>query len=122
MATIWRGGCIIRAKFLDRIREAYAAEPQTPNLLFVHYFRDAVADAQDSWRRVVAVATERGVPVPAFSSCLSWYDGYRRERGPANVVQGLRDYFGAHAYRRTDREGSFHTRWGQDGGEARTDA
>ena len=122
MATIWRGGCIIRAKFLDRIREAYAAEPQTPNLLFVHYFRDAVADAQDSWRRVVAVATERGVPVPAFSSSLSWYDGYRRERGPANVVQGLRDYFGAHTYQRTDREGSFHTRWGQDGGEARTDA
>ena len=122
MATIWRGGCIIRAKFLDRIREAYAADPHTPNLLFVDYFRDAVADAQDSWRRVVTVATERGVPVPAFSSALSWYDGYRRERGPANVVQGLRDYFGAHTYRRTDREGSFHTRWGQDGGEVRTDA
>jgi len=122
MATIWRGGCIIRAKFLDRIREAYEADPQTPNLLFVDYFRDAVADAQDSWRRVVSVASERGIPVPAFSSALAWYDGYRRERGPANLVQGLRDYFGAHTYRRTDREGSFHTRWGQDGGEIRTDA
>jgi len=122
MATIWRGGCIIRAKFLDRIREAYEADPQTPNLLFVDYFRDAVADAQDSWRRVVSVAAERGIPVPAFSSALAWYDGYRRERGPANLVQGLRDYFGAHTYRRTDREGSFHTRWGQDGGEVRTDA
>jgi 6-phosphogluconate dehydrogenase len=122
MATIWRGGCIIRAKFLDRIREAYEADPHTPNLLFVDYFRDAVADAQDSWRRVVTVATERGVPVPAFSSALSWHDGYRRERGPANVVQGLRDYFGAHTYRRTDHEGIFHTRWGQDGGEVRTDA
>jgi 6-phosphogluconate dehydrogenase len=121
MATIWRGGCIIRAKFLDRIREAYEADPQTPNLLFVDYFRDAVAEAQDSWRRVVSVASERGIPVPAFSSALAWYDGYRRERGPANLVQGLRDYFGAHTYRRTDREGSFHTRWGQDGGEVRTD-
>jgi 6-phosphogluconate dehydrogenase len=122
MATIWRGGCIIRAKFLDRIREAYEVDPHTPNLLFVDYFRDAVADAQDSWRRVVTVATERGVPVPAFSSALSWYDGYRRERGPANLVQGLRDYFGAHTYRRTDRDGSYHTRWGQDGLEVRTDS
>jgi 6-phosphogluconate dehydrogenase len=122
MATIWRGGCIIRAKFLDRIRSAYEADPHTPNLLLVDYFRDAVADAQDSWRRVIAVATERGVPVPAFSSALSWYDGYRRARGPANLVQGLRDYFGAHTYRRTDGEGSFHTRWGQDGAEVRTDA
>ncbi len=122
LATIWRGGCIIRAKFLDRIREAYEVDPHTPNLLFVDYFRDAVADAQDSWRRVVNVAIERGVPVPAFSSALSWYDGYRRERGPTNLVQGLRDYFGAHTYRRTDREGSYHTRWGQDGAEVRTDA
>jgi 6-phosphogluconate dehydrogenase len=122
MATIWRGGCIIRANFLDRIREAYEADPRTPNLLFVDYFRDAVAEAQDSWRRVVATATERGIAVPAFSSALAWYDGYRRERGPANLVQGLRDYFGAHTYRRVDREGSFHTRWGQDGREVRTDA
>jgi 6-phosphogluconate dehydrogenase len=120
LATIWRGGCIIRARFLDRMREAYAADPQTPNLLFVDYFRDAVAERQDSWRRVVAVAAERGVAVPAFSSALAWYDGYRRERGPASLVQGLRDYFGAHTYRRTDREGSFHTRWAQDGAEVRS--
>jgi 6-phosphogluconate dehydrogenase len=121
MATIWRGGCIIRANFLDRIREAYEADPHTPNLLFVEYLRNAVAEAQDSWRRVVGVATERGLAVPAFSSALAYYDGYRRERGPANLVQGLRDYFGAHTYRRMDREGSFHTRWGQDGREVRTD-
>ena len=122
MATIWRGGCIIRARFLDRIREGYESDPHTPNLLFVDYFRDAVANAQDSWRRVVSVAVERGVAVPAFTSALSWYDGYRRERGPANLVQGLRDYFGAHTYRRVDREGIFHTRWSQDGSEVRTDA
>ena len=122
MATIWRGGCIIRANFLDRIREAYAADARIPNLLFVEYFGDAVADAQDSWRRVVAVAAERGVAAPAFSSALAWYDGYRRERGPASLVQGLRDYFGAHTYRRVDREGIYHTRWAQDGAEVRTDA
>jgi len=122
MATIWRGGCIIRANFLDRIREAYESDPTTPNLLFVDYFRDAVAEGQESWRRVVSVAAERGIAVPAFSSTLAWYDGYRRERGPANLVQGLRDYFGAHTYRRVDREGSFHTRWAQDGAEERTDA
>jgi 6-phosphogluconate dehydrogenase len=121
LATIWRGGCIIRARFLDRIREAYESDAQVPNLLFVDYFRDAVDNAQDSWRRVVQVASERGVAVPAFSSALAWYDGYRRERTPANLVQGLRDYFGAHTYRRLDREGSFHTRWAQDGREVQTD-
>jgi 6-phosphogluconate dehydrogenase len=121
MATIWRGGCIIRARFLDRIRAAYDADPHTANLLFVDYFRDAVAEAQRPWRRVVALAAESGVAVPAFSSALAWYDGYRRERGPASLVQGLRDYFGAHTYRRVDRDGSFHTRWAQDGREIRTD-
>ena len=120
MATIWRGGCIIRAAFLDRIREAYEAEPDLQNLLFAGYFGDAVAGAQDSWRRVVGLAAERGVAVPAFSSALAWYDGYRRERGPAALIQGLRDYFGAHTYRRVDREGSFHTRWPQDGREVPT--
>jgi 6-phosphogluconate dehydrogenase len=122
MATIWRGGCIIRAAFLDRIREAYEADPDLANLLFAGYFGDAVAGAQDSWRRVVSVAAERGVAVPAFSSALAWYDGYRRERGPASLIQGLRDHFGAHTYRRVDREGSFHTRWAQDGREVRTDS
>jgi 6-phosphogluconate dehydrogenase len=122
LATIWRGGCIIQARFLDRIKEAYENEEAAANLLVMPYFRDAVADAQDSWRRVIARAVELGVPVPAFSSSLAYYDGYRRERGPANLIQGLRDYFGAHTYRRIDREGSFHTRWGQDGSEVRTDS
>jgi len=122
MATIWRGGCIIRAQFLNRIREAYAEHGDLENLLMVPYFTDAVADAQDAWRRVIVTATQQGVAIPAFSSSLSYYDGYRRERGPANLIQGLRDFFGAHTYLRTDAEGSFHTRWGQDGTEVRTDA
>jgi 6-phosphogluconate dehydrogenase len=122
MATIWRGGCIIRAQFLNRIRDAYAEHGDVENLLMVPYFTEAVADAQDAWRRVVATATQQGVAIPAFASSLSYYDGYRRERGPTNLVQGLRDYFGAHTYRRVDAEGSFHTRWSQDGTEVRTDA
>ncbi|GAA2850395.1 NADP-dependent phosphogluconate dehydrogenase [Pseudonocardia halophobica] len=120
MATIWRGGCIIRAQFLNRIRDAYAEHPDLDNLLMVPYFTEAVATAQDAWRRVVTVATEQGVAIPAFSSSLSYYDGYRRERGPANLIQGLRDYFGAHTYRRIDAEGAFHTRWAQDGSEVQT--
>ena len=122
MATIWRGGCIIRARFLDRIREVYAEHGDVENLMTVPYFTRALADAQDAWRRVVVVATEQGVAIPAFASSLAYYDGYRRARGPANLIQGLRDYFGAHTYRRTDAEGSFHTRWAQDGAEVRTDA
>ncbi len=121
MATIWRGGCIIRAQFLNRIRDAYAEHDDITNLLMVPYFTQAVAGAQDAWRRVVVTATEQGVAIPAFASSLSYYDGYRRERGPASLIQGLRDYFGAHTYRRIDTEGSFHTRWGQDGTEVRTD-
>jgi 6-phosphogluconate dehydrogenase len=121
LATIWRGGCIIRARFLDRIRDAYLENPGTVNLLMVPYFRDAVAQGQDAWRRVVARAVDLGVPVPAFSSSLAYYDGYRRERGPASLIQGLRDLFGAHTYKRADREGTYHTRWAQDGTEVRTD-
>ncbi len=121
LATIWRGGCIIQARFLDRIKEAYENEEAAANLLVMPYFRDAVAEAQDAWRRVISKSVEMGIPVPAFSSSLAYYDGYRRERGPANMIQGLRDYFGAHTYRRVDKEGSFHTRWGQDGSEVRTD-
>jgi 6-phosphogluconate dehydrogenase len=117
LATIWRGGCIIRARFLDRIREAYAADPGLRNLLFAEYFRDAVGQAQDAWRRVVASAVTLGVPTPAFASSLAYYDGFRRERGPANLLQAQRDFFGAHTYRRTDRPGSFHTLWSEDGQE-----
>ncbi len=117
MATIWRGGCIIRARFLDRIREAYDAEPQLSNLMLAEFFAQALADAQDPWRRVVGRAAELGIPTPAFSSSLAYYDGYRRARGPASLIQGLRDLFGAHTYQRVDREGTFHIDWSGDGGE-----
>jgi 6-phosphogluconate dehydrogenase len=117
MATIWRGGCIIRARFLDRIREAYDAEPDLANLMLADFFQQALAEAQDPWRRVVARAAELGIPTPAFSSSLAYYDGYRRSRGPASLIQGLRDLFGAHTYRRVDRDGTFHIAWGGDGRE-----
>jgi 6-phosphogluconate dehydrogenase len=121
LATIWRGGCIIRAQFLDRIKDAYAKAPDLPNLMLDPFFQEALASAQPAWRRVVKAAVDQGVPIPAFASSLAYYDGYRRERGPANLIQGLRDYFGAHTYHRTDREGAYHTRWAQDGAEVRTD-
>ncbi|HUY58925.1 MAG TPA: NADP-dependent phosphogluconate dehydrogenase [Solirubrobacteraceae bacterium] len=117
MATIWRGGCIIRARFLDRIREAYGAEPELANLMLAEFFAQALERAQDPWRRVVARAAEMGIPSPAFSSSLAYYDGYRRARGPASLIQGLRDLFGAHTYRRIDREGAFHISWSGDGKE-----
>ena len=117
MAAIWRGGCIIRARFLDRIKEAYDADPALRNLLLDDYFRDAVGAAQDAWRRVVGTAVELGLPAPVFASSLAYYDGYRRERLPANLIQALRDDFGAHTYRRVDRDGTFHTRWSGDGVE-----
>jgi len=117
MATIWRGGCIIRARFLDRIRESYEANPGLESLLVAPYFADAVAQGQDAWRRVVAHAAQAGIPTPAFSSSLAYYDALRAERLPAALIQGLRDYFGAHTYRRTDRDGSFHTLWAGDRSE-----
>ncbi|MDA8067229.1 MAG: NADP-dependent phosphogluconate dehydrogenase, partial [Actinomycetota bacterium] len=117
MATIWRGGCIIRARFLDRIREAYGADPALANLMLAEFFAQALERAQDPWRRVVAKAAEMGIPAPAFSSSLAYYDGYRRARGPASLIQGLRDLFGAHTYRRIDREGAFHISWSGDGAE-----
>ena len=121
LATIWRGGCIIRAQFLDRIRDAYAEHPDLQNLMLAPFFQEALASAQDAWRRVIKEAVDRGIPVPAFTSSLAYYDGYRRERGPANLIQGLRDYFGSHTYHRTDKQGAFHTRWAQDGSEVKTD-
>ena len=117
LATIWRGGCIIRAQFLNRIREAYADDPDLPSLLLAPYFRDAVEAGIDSWRRVVATATTLGIPVPAFASSLSYYDGLRAERLPAALTQGLRDFFGAHTYQRVDKAGTFHTLWGGDRSE-----
>jgi 6-phosphogluconate dehydrogenase len=117
IARIWRGGCIIRARFLNRITDAYTAEHEVKNLLLAPYFSAAVATCQDAWRRVINLAVDTGVPVPAFASSLAYYDAYRNARLPANLIQGLRDYFGAHTYRRIDRPGSFHTRWAQDGEE-----
>jgi len=110
-ALLWRGGCIIRAVFLDRIKEAFDAEPTLENLLLAPYFAKAVADAQDAWRHVVATAARLGIPVPAFATALAYYDGYRRERLPANLLQAQRDYFGAHTYERIDKPGTFHTDW-----------
>ncbi len=117
LAMIWRGGCIIRARLLHRIREAFQADSAVPNLLLHQFFRDAVKKAEPNWRKMLALAVESGVPTPAFSSALAYYDGMRRARGPANLLQGLRDYFGAHTYARLDRPGKFHTRWAQDGSE-----
>ena len=114
VASIWRDGCIIRARFLGRITEAYADEPDLTTLLTTPYFADAVKDGVDAWRRVVSVAAQAGVPVPAFGSSLSYFDGLRRERLPAALIQALRDNFGAHTYRRTDRDGVFHTLWAGD--------
>jgi 6-phosphogluconate dehydrogenase len=111
MAVIWRGGCIIRAKFLDRIRAAYAGNPQLPTLLSDPDFAKEVGDAQGAWRDVVMTATRNGIPVPGFSAALAYYDALRAPRLPAALVQGLRDYFGAHTYHRTDAEGTFHTLW-----------
>ena len=117
MARIWRGGCIIRARFLDRITQAYERDAHLPLLLADPYFTAAVADGVAAWRRVVVAAAAHGVPTPAFSSSLAYYDGVRAERLPANLVQAQRDYFGAHTYRRTDRDGSFHTDWSGDRAE-----
>src|SRR5215468_2584961 len=114
MATIWRGGCIIRARFLDRIREAYDGDAALPSLLVAPYFAAAVRDGLDSWRRVVAQAAAAGIPAPAFSASLAYFDGLRRERLPAALIQGLRDNFGAHTYHRVDADGVFHTEWAGD--------
>ena len=119
MATIWRGGCIIRARFLDRIKEAYERDTKLDNLVLDDYFLQAVVKAESAWRQVIGLAVANRVPAPAFSSSLAYYDGLKRARGPANLLQGLRDYFGAHTYRRLDKEGSFHTRWSQDGSEVK---
>ncbi|QRP45590.1 NADP-dependent phosphogluconate dehydrogenase [Amycolatopsis sp. FDAARGOS 1241] len=114
VASIWRGGCIIRAKFLNDITTAYAEDPALPTLLTAGAFRKAVEDAQDSWRSVISTAVQLGIPTPGFSTALAYYDALRADRLPAALVQGQRDFFGAHTYRRVDREGSFHTLWATD--------
>ncbi|WP_268915918.1 NADP-dependent phosphogluconate dehydrogenase [Actinomadura logoneensis] len=112
-AAIWRGGCIIRAEFLDRIRAAYASDPKTPTLLTTPDFAEALAGAQEAWRDVVATAVRQGIPVPGFAAALAYYDSLRARRLPAALVQAQRDYFGAHTYHRTDKEGTFHTLWAE---------
>jgi len=117
IAAIWRGGCIIRAKFLNRITEAYAADPALPELLTAPYFHEALTRTQEAWRRVVQTAAAAGIPAPAFSSSLAYYDGLRAERLPAALIQGQRDFFGAHTYQRVDKDGTFHTLWSGDRSE-----
>ncbi|WP_053384067.1 NADP-dependent phosphogluconate dehydrogenase [Leucobacter celer] len=117
VARIWRAGCIIRAQFLNRIADAYAEQPELPLLMAAPYFAEALGRGQEAWRRVVTHATRAGIPAPAFSSSLAYYDGLRAERLPAALVQGQRDFFGAHTYRRIDRPGSFHTLWSGDRSE-----
>jgi 6-phosphogluconate dehydrogenase len=111
LAMLWRGGCIIRAAFLERIKEAYEGDAGLENLLLDVYFREAVASCQEGWRLVVSSAARIGLPIPTISSALNYYDGYRSDPLPQNLLQAQRDYFGAHTYERLDREGTFHTEW-----------
>eukprot|EP00190_Bangiopsis_sp_CCMP1999_P000022 CAMPEP_0198726060 /NCGR_PEP_ID=MMETSP1475-20131203/3235_1 /TAXON_ID= ORGANISM="Unidentified sp., Strain CCMP1999" /NCGR_SAMPLE_ID=MMETSP1475 /ASSEMBLY_ACC=CAM_ASM_001111 /LENGTH=486 /DNA_ID=CAMNT_0044487941 /DNA_START=155 /DNA_END=1615 /DNA_ORIENTATION=- len=119
IALMWRGGCIIRSKFLGDIRNAFQKDPNLTNLLLDDFFKSAVENAQQGWRTTVATAVEHGIPVPAFMSALSFYDGYRSDRLPANLLQAQRDYFGAHTYERIDKERGihFHTNWTGTGGD-----
>jgi 6-phosphogluconate dehydrogenase len=118
VAMMWRGGCIIRSQFLGRIKEAYDRDPRLVNLLLAPYFKHAVSEAQPAWRRVVSYAVTRGIPVPALSTALAYYDGYRAGRLPANLLQAQRDFFGAHTYERVDKPRGefFHTNWTGEGG------
>ena len=124
IALMWRGGCIIRAQFLDRIKEAFENDDPLANLLVAPYFQQAIEDAQNSWRTVIASAVNYGIPVPAFSSALSYFDGYRSAQLPANLLQAQRDYFGAHTYERTDKDRGqfFHTNWTGQGGQTASSA
>jgi 6-phosphogluconate dehydrogenase len=110
-ARIWKGGCIIRAGFLNKIKHAYDENPGLPNLLLAPEFKQTILDRQTAWREVIAMAATFGIPVPAFSASLDYFDSYRRDRLPQNLTQAQRDYFGAHTYERTDKEGTFHTEW-----------
>jgi 6-phosphogluconate dehydrogenase len=118
IASIWRGGCIIRSAFLGKIKEAYDKKPKLANLLLDQFFKAATRKAQGSWRRVMIAAVKQGIPMPAIGSALAFYDGYRHERLPANLLQAQRDYFGAHTYERVDKPRGefFHTNWTGRGG------
>lgn len=121
VAKIWRGGCIIRAQFLNRISDAYKQDAKLLSLLFDGYFIKAIEDAATAWRQVVSKASLAGIPVPAFAASLSYFDGLRAERLPAALVQGQRDFFGAHTYKRVDMPGTFHTLWSGDKSEIQAD-
>jgi len=112
-ARIWKGGCIIRAGFLDKIKNAFNENPKLPNLLLAPEFKQTILDRQEAWREVLVASNQLGIPVPAFSASLDYFDSYRRDRLPQNLTQAQRDYFGAHTYQRTDKEGVFHTEWAQ---------
>ena len=112
-ARIWKGGCIIRAGFLDKIKNAFNENPKLPNLLLAPEFKQTILDRQEAWREVLVASNHLGIPVPAFSASLDYFDSYRRDRLPQNLTQAQRDYFGAHTYQRTDKEGVFHTEWAQ---------
>ena len=118
IALMWRGGCIIRSRFLGKIKEAFDLKPKLTNLMLDKFFKQAIKEAQKSWRNVVATAVKKGIPTPAFASALSFYDGYRTQRLPANLLQAQRDYFGAHTYERIDKPRGefFHTNWTGRGG------
>jgi 6-phosphogluconate dehydrogenase len=120
IARIWRGGCIIRARFLNRIMDAYSRGARPATLLEDPYFADVIAEGEAAWRRIVVVAAQSGVPAPGFSSALAYYDALASERLPASLVQGQRDFFGAHTYGRVDRPGTFHTLWSDDRREIKT--
>ena len=111
IAKIWRAGCIIRAQFLQKITDAYEKNPALENLLIDEYFVEITKKYQQAVREVVAIAVQAGVPVPTFSSAIAYYDSYRSDRLPANLIQAQRDYFGAHTYERTDKEGIYHYSW-----------
>jgi 6-phosphogluconate dehydrogenase len=124
IALMWRGGCIIRSAFLGKIKEAFDKKPDLENLLLDPFFTSVIEDAQASWRRVAAAAIQNGIPAPAFLSALAYFDGYRSERLPANLLQAQRDYFGAHTYERVDRARGefFHTNWTGRGGSTSASA
>jgi 6-phosphogluconate dehydrogenase len=111
ISRIWKGGCIIRAGFLNKIKDAFKENPALPNLLLAPEFKQTILDRQGAWREVIATAAKLGIPVPAFSASLDYFDSYRRDRLPQNLTQAQRDYFGAHTYERTDKPGVFHTEW-----------
>lgn len=111
LAKVWRGGCIIRSRFLQNITDAYENNPKLKNLLLDPFFKDIIENYQDAWRSTVSAAVAQGIPVPGFASALAYYDSYRTDRLPANLLQAQRDYFGAHTFKRVDKEGTFHHNW-----------